>query len=217
MALSKARSLLKNMIIKTLHLILLKCYHHLHLLFKNATIDQGVDEDCTLDIFEILTSTSNLANELVGRELLIFRRFQMSSSMVREAWIYVSYDWIPCPSYLKHCWFTTWNWFFKILNRILTNSRWHRLQSYNLNKLFLWTKIGPNDPRIGCNPFSNLLELIETNAELKEESKEFEKNIWKRWNLGSIIYYFKKNYVIFYSFFKQVKFYFQFYFIFKWI
>jgi hypothetical protein len=73
------------MIIKTLHLILLKCYHHLHLLFKNATIDQGVDEDCTLDIFEILTSTSNLANELVGRELLIFRRFQMSSSMVREA------------------------------------------------------------------------------------------------------------------------------------
>jgi hypothetical protein len=61
------------------------------------------------------------------------------------------------------------------------------------------------------------LELIETNAELKEESKEFEKNIWKRWNLGSIIYYFKKNYVIFYSFFKQVKFYFQFYFIFKWI
>jgi hypothetical protein len=32
-------SLLMNMIKKTLYLMLLKCYHHLHSLFKNAIVD----------------------------------------------------------------------------------------------------------------------------------------------------------------------------------
>jgi hypothetical protein len=32
----------------------------------------------------------------------------------------------------------------------------------------------PNDPRIGCKHFSNLMELIKTNAKLKEELKIFE-------------------------------------------
>jgi len=39
LTLSKAMSLLMNMIKKALYLMLLKCYHHLHSLFKNAIVD----------------------------------------------------------------------------------------------------------------------------------------------------------------------------------
>ncbi len=37
----------------------------------------------------------------------------------------------------------------------------------------------PNDTRIGCKPFSNLVELIEVDAKLKEELEEFEKTFKK--------------------------------------
>jgi hypothetical protein len=33
----------------------------------------------------------------------------------------------------------------------------------------------PNDLRIGCKPFFNLVQLIEANAKLEEELEEFEK------------------------------------------
>jgi hypothetical protein len=33
-------------------------YHHLHPLSKNANVDQGVNENCNLDIFEMITSTN---------------------------------------------------------------------------------------------------------------------------------------------------------------
>jgi hypothetical protein len=36
-------------------------------LSKNTTIDQGVDEDCNLDIFEMTSNINELANELAGR------------------------------------------------------------------------------------------------------------------------------------------------------
>jgi hypothetical protein len=39
-------------------------------MFKNVTIDQGVDENCNLDIFEMKTSTNELAKEHVNMELL---------------------------------------------------------------------------------------------------------------------------------------------------
>jgi hypothetical protein len=32
----------------------------------------------------------------------------------------------------------------------------------------------PNDPKIGCKHFFNLMELIKTNAKLEKELKEFE-------------------------------------------
>ncbi len=41
---------------KPLYPMLLKCHHHLHPLFENATFDQGVDEDCSLNIFEMTTN-----------------------------------------------------------------------------------------------------------------------------------------------------------------
>ncbi len=43
---------------KPLYPMLLKCHHLLHPLFENATIEQGVDEDCSLNIFEMITSTN---------------------------------------------------------------------------------------------------------------------------------------------------------------
>ncbi len=62
------------------------------MLCKNATIDQDVDEDCSLNIFEMITSTNEPTKEFVNRKLLMFKRFQnghkkcqMSFLMVREA------------------------------------------------------------------------------------------------------------------------------------
>jgi hypothetical protein len=49
--------------------MLLKCYHHLHPLFGNVVVDQGVDEDYSLDTFEMTTSTSEPTKKLVNREL----------------------------------------------------------------------------------------------------------------------------------------------------
>ncbi len=37
----------------------------------------------------------------------------------------------------------------------------------------------PNDTRFGCKPFSNLVEVIEVDAKLKEEFEEFEKTFEK--------------------------------------
>ncbi len=39
---------------KTLYFMLSKCYYHLHPLFKTVTIVQGVDEVCSLNIFEMI-------------------------------------------------------------------------------------------------------------------------------------------------------------------
>ncbi len=57
--------------------MLLKCYYHLHLLveFEKGVVDQRVEEDRSLDILEMTTSTSELTRKLVNKELLIFRRY----------------------------------------------------------------------------------------------------------------------------------------------
>jgi len=48
---------------------LLKCCRHLHSLFGNIIIDQGVDENCSLDTFEMTTNTNEPTKKLVNREL----------------------------------------------------------------------------------------------------------------------------------------------------
>jgi hypothetical protein len=68
---------------KTLYPMLLKCYHHLHPLFENLNVDQRVDENYTLDIFEMIANTNEPTKEFIKKEfikkkLLIFRRFQMN-------------------------------------------------------------------------------------------------------------------------------------------
>ncbi len=64
---------------KKLFSIFLKCYYHLHLLFesKMGVIDQRVEEDMNLNIFKMTTSTNEPTMELVNKELLIFRHYQM--------------------------------------------------------------------------------------------------------------------------------------------
>jgi hypothetical protein len=51
----------------------------------------------------------------------------------------------------------------------------------SFNKLFYLLQISkqnyPNDLRIGCKPFSNLVELIKANAKLEEELEELKEHL----------------------------------------
>jgi hypothetical protein len=60
---------------KFLQPILLKGYHHLHLMIN--VLNHKADEDYSLDIFEMIANTSELVKELVNIELLSFRRFHV--------------------------------------------------------------------------------------------------------------------------------------------
>jgi hypothetical protein len=53
------------------------------MLFENATNDQDVDEDCSLNIFEMIASTNEPTNGFVNKELLIFIRFQVDSKNIK--------------------------------------------------------------------------------------------------------------------------------------
>jgi hypothetical protein len=57
--------------------MLLKCYYHLHPLveFERGVVNQRVEEDMSLDIFEMTTSTNERTMKLVNRELLIFKHY----------------------------------------------------------------------------------------------------------------------------------------------
>jgi hypothetical protein len=57
--------------------MLLKCHYNLHPLAKRVIVDQGVEEDNSLDIFEMITSTSELIMELINKKLLIFKHYQV--------------------------------------------------------------------------------------------------------------------------------------------
>ncbi len=65
--------------------MLIKCYYRLHLLieFKRGVVDQRVEEEMSLDIFEIIIDTSELAIELVNKELLIFRCYQVNVKNIK--------------------------------------------------------------------------------------------------------------------------------------
>jgi hypothetical protein len=55
------------------------CHYHLHPLveYERGIVDQRVEEDSSLDIFEMTTNISELAIELINRELLIFKHYQV--------------------------------------------------------------------------------------------------------------------------------------------
>ncbi len=62
---------------KSLFLMLLKCYYYLHALAESerGIVDQRVEEDISLDIFEMTTNTSESTMDLVNRKLLIFKHY----------------------------------------------------------------------------------------------------------------------------------------------
>ncbi len=65
--------------------MLLKCYYHLHTLveYERGFVDQKVREDMSLDIFEMITSTSEPTMELVNRKLLIFKHYQVDVKNIK--------------------------------------------------------------------------------------------------------------------------------------
>jgi hypothetical protein len=65
--------------------MLLKCHHHLHPLaeVENVFVNISVDEDCSLDIFEQTTNTSEPTKELVNKELVIFKQYQVDVKEIK--------------------------------------------------------------------------------------------------------------------------------------
>jgi len=57
----------------------LKCFYHLHPLVKSerGVVEQKVEEDRNLNIFEMTTNISELVTNLVNRKLLVFRHYQV--------------------------------------------------------------------------------------------------------------------------------------------
>jgi len=65
---------------KYLYHMLVKCDEYLHPLMRLETNSNNRNffyQDCSLDIFERTTSTSELVEILVKKELLIFRKYQL--------------------------------------------------------------------------------------------------------------------------------------------
>jgi hypothetical protein len=58
---------------RSLHSIFLKCHHPL-VKFKSDIVDQRMDEDCNLDIFEMMIRINELTKKLVKKKLLIFKQ-----------------------------------------------------------------------------------------------------------------------------------------------
>jgi hypothetical protein len=169
---------------KSLYPMLMKCHEHLHPLVRldMNCIDQDIFEhDCSLDIFEHTTSTSEPTKELVNRELLIFKKYQLDVEDIK----------CPLQWWQKHeTMFLTIGFLarqilgvvgFQIeiersffLVGILTNLRRCHLQTENLENLIFVNKNWPNDPRIGCKSSSNLVEFIEKDVNLEDELEKFE-------------------------------------------
>jgi hypothetical protein len=83
---SKTILLLKNMTKrKPLQPMLLKCYHHLH-----HVVDCDVEftkhksnENNNLDVFEMITNSSEPITKLINKELVIFKRFQVNIKEIK--------------------------------------------------------------------------------------------------------------------------------------
>ncbi len=64
-ALEQGKAIVDEYDEKMLYPMLLKCYHRLHPLFKHVTIDYGVDEDCSLNFFQMTSSTNEPRKNLL--------------------------------------------------------------------------------------------------------------------------------------------------------
>jgi hypothetical protein len=60
--------------IMSLYPMFMKCYYHLHSLTQsnNGFVDQKVDDDNNLDIFQVTTRNTKPTKDLVKKELLVF-------------------------------------------------------------------------------------------------------------------------------------------------
>jgi hypothetical protein len=70
---------------KSLFSMLLKCYYHLHPLVESerGVVDERVEEDMSLDIFEMITNTSEPTTKLVNKELIIFKHYKVDVKNIK--------------------------------------------------------------------------------------------------------------------------------------
>ncbi len=70
---------------KKLFIMFLKCHYHLHPLVesKGGVVDQRVEEDNNLNIFEMIVNISEPTTKLINKELLIFRHYQMDVKNIK--------------------------------------------------------------------------------------------------------------------------------------
>ncbi len=75
---------------RSLFLMLLRCYHILHRMAKFGHVaNMQIDEESSLDIFEMSIKTSEPTKEVVNKELLMFKRFQVDVKDIKcplERW-----------------------------------------------------------------------------------------------------------------------------------
>jgi hypothetical protein len=126
-----------------------------------------MDEDCSLNVFQQIASTSEPTKELVTEELLIFRCYQMDPKHIKclLQWWGKHEAMFPTIGFLAHqilsivrSQIETQRIFS--LTYILTNLRRYHLRLDNFKFFIFVNKILPGDLRIGCKPPSNLMELI---------------------------------------------------------
>jgi hypothetical protein len=108
------------------------------------------DQDCSLDIFEHITSTSKLAKQLVKKMLLIFLQYQLHVRNIKcllQWWekheIMFRIVYYFSLTDFGHCWIIDWKrkGFF-LLARLFTNLK-RCLQTENLEKLIFVNKKWP--------------------------------------------------------------------------
>ncbi len=157
---------------RTLYPMLLKCYHHLHPMTESiGCVNQVGDENLSLDTFQQIASISEPSKELVTKELLIFKHYQMDPKGIKcpLQWWGKHEAMFPIVGFLAHevLGIVTSQLEMKrifSLVGIFTNLRRCHLQLENFHFwLLLVSKNWPSDPKDGCKPPSDLIELIQTN------------------------------------------------------
>ncbi len=165
---------------QSLYPMLLKCYHYLHPKTKSKVgcAYQIKDTKFDLNIFEQTRSPSEPTIELVIREMLIFRCYQVDSKNIKHLFQW----WAKHEAMFLNVGFLTWQ-ILKIIGSqieiekifslawIFTNLRKCCLRSENLERLIFVNKNWLNDPIIDWKPPSNLVELIENNLDFEELEK----------------------------------------------
>jgi len=69
---------------RTLYPMFLKCYHHLHPMKESIEcVNQTIDENCSMDFFQQIASTSKPTKEHVTMELLILKHCQMDPKDIK--------------------------------------------------------------------------------------------------------------------------------------
>jgi hypothetical protein len=103
---------------------------------ENEFIEQVMDADYDLDIFEMIARTNEPSKEIVKRELLSIIGSQIETKRI-----------------------------FSLVG-ILTNLKRCHLQSKNSKKSIFVNINWPNDPKSGCKSPFNFIEIIGINANL---------------------------------------------------